>query len=296
MAQESILVLGTGELGTAVIQRLLDHPLRKNRSITVLKRSKTSQDDATFGAQGVHFVLADVVGDAMEEIATIFNPFHTVISCNGMFLPPETQTKLTHAALRAGIKRYFPWQFGVDYDIIGHESSQDLFSVQLDVRGVLRAQSTMKWVIVSTGMFTSFLFEPSFGIVDAQRTHVTAIGSWENSFTVTSPGDIGRVVAEIALACPELEGVVYTAGDTISLRRLADVIDATLQKKITRSLKTVDMLKEELAADPSDGMKKYRVAFGEGAGVSWEKSKTFNVQRGIELEDVETWARANLLV
>nr|POE69100.1 hypothetical protein CFP56_72807 [Quercus suber] len=295
MARDPILVLGTGELGTAVLQNLLAHPLNsKDRPITVLKRSKTSAEEAAFSAQGVDLVLADVVNDSEDHLAALFRPFHTVISCNGMTLPPATQTKLTRVALQASVARYFPWQFGVDYDIIGHESSQDLFSVQLDVRALLRGQSAMKWVIVSTGMFISFLFEPSFGIVDAQRSRVTAIGSWENSLTVTAPRDIGRIVAELVFACPEVEGVVCTAGDTVSMSGLADVIDATLQKKVTRSLKTVDMLKDELAADPTNGMKKYRVVFGEGVGVSWDKAKTFNVERGIELESVEAWARDNL--
>jgi len=54
------------------------------------------------------------------------------------------------------VKRYFPWQFGVDYDVIGRGSAQDLFDKQLDVRHLLRGQSGTEWVVVSTGMFMSF--------------------------------------------------------------------------------------------------------------------------------------------
>jgi hypothetical protein len=57
-------------------------------------------------------------------------------------------------------------------------------------------------------MFTSFIFEPAFGVVNADKNAVQALGSWDNSLTLTTPEDIGRVTADIALACPEVTGVV----------------------------------------------------------------------------------------
>ena len=66
-------------------------------------------------------------------------------------------------ALQARIPRYFPWQFGVDFDVIGRGSPQDIFDAQLDVRELLRGQHETEWVIISTGMFMSYLFEPEFG-------------------------------------------------------------------------------------------------------------------------------------
>jgi hypothetical protein len=49
-------------------------------------------------------------------------------------------------SLDAGVKRYFPWQFGVDYDVIGGGSAQDLFDEQLDVRDLLRSQDRTEWL------------------------------------------------------------------------------------------------------------------------------------------------------
>ncbi len=51
---------------------------------------------------------------------------------------------------------------------------------------------------------------------------------------------------------------------------------------------------EELAKDPHNAIKKYRVVFAEGKGVSWDMAGTFNAQRGIKVVDVEQWATANL--
>lgn len=289
---QSILVLGMGELGRAVLESLAGHQSRHGVRIAVLKRTRTIDED--LAALGVEVVTGDVVSDSEEQLAATFKPFHTVISCNGMTLAPEVQVRVARAALNSGIARYFPWQFGVDYDVIGPNSSQNLFTTQLEVRAMLREQSALKWVIVSTGMFTSFLFEPSFGLVSGDRSIVTAIGSWDNSITVTSPEDIGRITAEIALTCPDAQGVIYTAGDTVSMQRLAEVVEKQTGKKVERILKTVPDLKKDLAADPENGMLKYRVVFGEGVGVAWDRESTFNVMRGIKTETVDEWAARNL--
>lgn len=294
MAPHSILVLGIGELGSGVLHGLLDHPSKHGTRIAILKRTSVGEEVESFKAQGVEILIADVATEPESSLAEIFGKFHTVISCNGMTLPPSAQTKLARVAIQSGVKRFFPWQFGGDYDAIGRNSSQELFDVQLDVRALLRGQSTVEWVILSTGMFTSFLFEPFFGVLDADRTQITALGSWENKITVTSARDIGRITAEIALACPEVRGVVYGASDTISMKRLADLIDEVLQRRLDRKVKTVAQLKEELDASPDDVMKKYQIIFGEGVGVSWDKTTTFNAEHGIETEDVETWAKMNL--
>lgn len=175
------------------------------------------------------------------------------------------------------------------------EAAQDLFDEQLDVRDLLRSQDRMEWVIVSTGMFTSFLFEPSFGVVDLAQKTIHALGSWGTAVTVTTPKDIGALTAEIVFAESRIvNSVVYTAGDTVTYERLADIVDSVLGRKVRRVEWSVPVLKDELAKDPNDPIKKYRVVFAEGRGVSWEVGKTFNAQRGIEVLDVERWARENL--
>ncbi len=101
---------------------------------------------------------------------------------------------------RSGIPcppRYFPWQFDVDFEAIGRGGPQDIFDAQLDVRELLRSQDKTEWVIISTGMFMSYLFEPDFGVVDLENNEVHALGSLDNAVTLTTPDDIGVLTAEI---------------------------------------------------------------------------------------------------
>ena len=298
-----ILVLGAGELGTSVIRHLARRAAEHaDASLTVLLRGSTmnSADPAkrreVYGlrALGVDLLAGDVTATA-DELAEVFHDFDTVICCTGFVGGKGTQLRIAHAVLAAGVKRYFPWQFGVDYEVIGRGSAQAGWDEQLDVRDLLRTQSDTAWVIVSTGMFTSFLFEPSFGVVDLDNDVVHALGSWDNTVTVTAPDDIGALTAEICLFHPTIvNSVVYTAGDTISYARLADTVEAVLGRRMQRVEWTLPWLERELAAAPDDLILQYRMAFASGTGVSWDMDRTFNAQQSIGVVDVEQWMRANL--
>ena len=293
----SILVLGAGELGMAVLRSLA-----RDAFVTVLLRPqdiaspspRKQQDLDELRSMNVSFLSGDLLADSVADLAASFGQFHTVVGCTGFVAGGSIQRKLARAVLDGGVKRYVPWQFGVDYDVIGRGSAQNLFDEQLDVRDMLRSQQRTEWIIISTGMFTSFLFEPSFGVVDLAQNTVHALGSWDNAVTVTTPEDIGALTREILFHEPRIANqVVYTAGDTITYARLADIMDQVLNRRVRRVEWSVPLLKAELAQDPDNAMKKYRVVFAEGKGVAWEMKKTFNAQRGIKVIDEEGWARKN---
>lgn len=300
----SILVLGAGELGMAVLRHLAQRAASMpGFALSVLLRPEGNRADdlrkreqtAELQSSGVRVVSGDLAQDSEAALASIFGQFDTVIGCTGFVAGRSIQLKLARAALAGGVKRYLPWQFGVDYDVIGKGSAQDLFDEQLEVRDLLRSQRATEWIIVSTGMFTSFLFEPSFGVVDLPQNTVHALGSWVNSVTVTTAGDIGKLTAEILFTEPKVSNrVLYTAGDTVTYRQLADTIDMVLHRKVERVLWTVPMLRGQLAADPSDAIAKYRVVFAEGRGVAWPMDQTFNHQRAVPVIGVERWVREHL--
>lgn len=302
-SSRSILVLGSGELGMAVLRPLSERASTAGVSVAVLLREATiATSEPGKRAEleelrqlGVTPVPGDIAAASIAELASLFARYGTVVSCIGFAAGRGTQRKLAQTVLQAGVKRYFPWQFGVDYDVLGRGSAQDLFDEQLDVRDLLRGQNTVEWVIISTGMFTSFLFEPSFGVVDLRLNVVHALGGWDNAVTVTTPEDIGRLTTEILFAEPRIVNqVVHLAGDTITYGQLADIVDRELGRRVERIVWDVPTLRAELAREPDSAMKKYRTVFATGPGMAWDKAKTFNHQRGIAVTSAEGWVRTNL--
>ncbi|KAJ0418380.1 hypothetical protein BJY00DRAFT_314942 [Aspergillus carlsbadensis] len=305
-----ILVIGAGELGTQVLHALATHPNRKETEteISVLLRPSTLTSTSppklseltTLRNNSIALVPGDIATATESELSTLFKPYDTIISCTGFAAGPGTQLKLAHAVLDAGVERYIPWQFGVDYDIIGRGSAQELFDEQLDVRDLLRGQNATKWVIVSTGMFTSFLFEPWFGVVDFERNVVEALGRLENRVTVTAVQDIGRFTAEIVLGnhaeTAFNNAPVRVAGNTISYGQLAELVERVTGREFERRVRTVQAAREDLKREPGNVLYKYQVVFGEGRGVAWDVQGTWNVQVGLRGVTAEEWARENLKV
>ncbi|UNK40713.1 aromatic alcohol reductase (plasmid) [Shinella sp. H4-D48] len=300
----SILVLGAGELGQPVLRNLARRAREaKDTTISVLLRaSAVSSDDpekqraiAEIRELGIEVVVGDLVKSSIDELALLFARFHTVIGCAGYAAGIDTPMKLAKAALQARIPRYFPWQFGVDFEAIGRGSPQDIFDAQLDVRELLRAQTQTEWVIISTGMFMSYLFEPEFGVVDLKNSKVNALGSLDTAVTLTTPDDIGKLTAEVVFAEPRIRNeIVFLAGDTVTYGEVADKLEAGLGRPFRRSEWSVPFLMEELAKDPQNMMRKYRAAFAMGRGVAWDKAGTFNERHAIPVTDIDAWIGANL--
>ncbi|KAF2493120.1 NAD(P)-binding protein [Lophium mytilinum] len=316
----SILLLGAGELGTAILHALLPS-LSTPSHLTLAVRDPSKYTALT--PHGIRFLPLDLLATDPSTLATHFSNFPVVICANGFGLPPGSQLLLARAALAAGRLRkergevelrFFPWQWGVDYDVTGDAGGlMPLFGEQAAVRGLLRAEASeagVEWTVVSTGIFMSFLFEGAFGVVEAvesgdreggkggKEVVVRALGSWENRVTVTTVGDIGRVAARLVLGA-EVEvgrGVLYVAGQTISYGELAEVVKRVLGTGVKREVWSVGFLKGELAMEPESVMGKYRVVFAEGKGVSWGEEGTVNRKLGMEVTGVETWARESYRV
>lgn len=296
---DTVLVLGAGELGIQVLRALSNKAQKYTQlKISVLLRREAAH--AISGSRkarldelvklGITVVEGDLQENSVDELSKIFGSFDTVINCSGFVGGPGTQLKITQAVLKAAVPRYFPWQFGVDYDVVGKGSGQQVWDEQLEVRHLLRGQDATEWVIVSTGIFTSYLFDPGFGVIDAKNKTVYALGDWQYAVTLTTPEDIGQLTADILCHQPIIRNeVVYIAGDTLTYSELADLMDAHWGTEVNRTLLDGQKLQDDVKYNPQDVGAKYRLAFARPDGVAWNKNNTFNYRQGIATTTVSQW-------
>lgn len=289
---QSILVLGLGELGSEIINQLLANKMLGSVEISFLIRdpsisnsqsgtlSSKKQKIGQLRAKGVKPVFADITQASEAELAAIFQNYDAVISCNGYSMPLGTQVKITRSVLLGKVKLYLPWQFGVDYDAIGYGSGQDVFDEQLEVRKLIRNQSTTNWIIISTGIFMSYLFEPFFGVVNGPELKIHGLGSWDNRLVFTTVEDISVLTAKVILEGYNVDSkikneVAYVAGDSISFADIAITLEKFYRKEFWKELFTIEQLERQLQQNP-EGEAKYRLVFAKGVGTSWDKSITYN--------------------
>ncbi|KAL9113967.1 MAG: hypothetical protein Q9227_002101 [Pyrenula ochraceoflavens] len=340
----SILILGgTGQLGLPLLTSLATHPSRPSslHLTTTIRPQPSSPHPPPFPQSLSHLtphskislLPLDLPSTPLPTLTSTFrtNAYDLIISCTGMTFPSGTQTKIARAALDAGIPKYIPWQFGLDYDKVGRGSGQDLFDEQVAVRELLRGQRQglkrgegegrgTEWMIVSTGVFMEFLFWEGWGVVEAQKKKseqkgkgedgedgdgdrdgkggyvVRALGNWDHRVTATGVEDIGRCVAGMVYDEDlEWNQVLFIAGDTLGFKELADVVERETGRDVKRELWDEEYLRKELEKEPGDGLRKYRVVFGSGKeGVSWEREGTWSEGKGLKLMGVEEWVRRNL--
>ena len=295
-----ILLLGAGELGTAFLKQLSDLP---NTHITIGVRIPSKYEHLN---SSIVAIIALDTTTPTSQLSRTFAEYDTIISCTGFGQPAGTVIKLAHDVLEAGKMRdesgkgkiwFFPWQWGVDYDITGDgEGLMPLFGEQVDVRNLLREKAgefNVKWTIVSTGIFMSFLFEDFWGVVERNddRFKVRGLRSLGHKVTVTEVEDIARVVAKIVAGDVESEDrIVYAAGDTISYAGLADTLQKVTGRKVDREDWPVRQLQDDLSNDPENLIRKYRVVFA-GNGVWWDKGLTVNYQLSMPVTDIETYIK-----
>jgi len=302
--QTTILLLGAGELGTAFLPHLSALP---NTHITIGIRSPSKY---THLQSPNIFLTAIDLSSPSPSLAKTFSAYDILISATGFGADPSSVLRLAEEALLAGKIRkeqgkgklwFFPWQWGVDYDVIGDgEGMMPLFGAQRDVRNLLRrkaVESNVKWTVVSTGIFMSFLFEQFWGIVDRSKEKdgkvmVRCLRDWNHKVTVTGVNDIGRVLARVVVGDVKAEDrVLYIAGDTISYGQLADIVKRVSGKQVEQEAWSIEHLKKELDSAPEDGIKKYRLVFARD-GVWWEMDRAVNKALGMDMMDVETFTRS----
>ncbi|KAI4942832.1 hypothetical protein J4E91_009752 [Alternaria rosae] len=301
--QKQILLLGAGELGTAFLPHVSALP---NTHITIGIRSPSKYTHLQ--SPSISLTAIDLSSPS-PDLAQIFSAYDILISATGFGADPSTVLKLAEEALLAGKIRkeqgkdklwFFPWQWGVDYDVIGDgEGMMPLFGAQRDVRNLLRrkaGESNVKWTVVSTGIFMSFLFEQFWGIVDRSKEEerkvvVRCLRDWDHKVTVTDVNDIGWVLARVIAGGVEAEDcVLYIAGDTVSYGQLADIVKRVSRKQVEQEAWSIEHLKRDLDAAPDDGIKKYRLVFARD-GVWWDMDRTVNKALSMDMMNVETFAR-----
>ena len=300
-----ILLLGAGELGLALLSHISALP---STHFTIGVRSPSKYTH--LHAPNVSLTSIDLTAPS-TTLVEMFSQYDILISATGFTSSPGSVTKLAEEVLEAGTLRkkngqdrlwFFPWQWGEDYDVTGDGNGLiPLFGEQKSVRDLLRSgagESNVKWTVVSTGIFMSFLFEPFWGIVDTSREGgaggrvvVRALRDWEHGVSVTDVNDIGRVLARILAGEVNAENkVLCVSGDSIQYRKLADVVERVVGREVAREAWSVKFLEEELSKDPEDGIKKYRLVFA-GDGVCWGIERTVNHELGLKMTDVETYAK-----
>ncbi len=201
--------MGAGELGIAVLRNLaglVDSGF--DVSLSVLLRSpgaravslRKQAEIEELKSLGINFVFGDLAAQPVEDLARVFTKFDTVIGCTGFAAGKSIQLKLARAALAGGVKRYVPWQFGVDYEL-----RQDPDNPMRKYRLVFAEGKGVSWPMEKT-----FNVARGIRVVGAEEwsqkhlTHSRSSSSHKACAALSQLDELGRV--EMKMSSPDAAG------------------------------------------------------------------------------------------
>ncbi|BFZ59644.1 hypothetical protein YB2330_000658 [Saitoella coloradoensis] len=229
---------GLGNLGKEIALASIE----RGHSVRVLTRSATVSDAAAVEAlkkAGAEIVKVDY--DTEESILKAFNGIDTVVTLAPAFTPDaiDGQKRLIQLAIKAGVKRWVPNEFGTAPT--SSLTQSPIFGLRTSLRQYLiEHQSLISHTFFYCGYFTEYITHRSgFGInLDAKTADLEGEGTAPVSWT--SRKDVGKFVASALGRDESKNAEVRICGDVKSLGEVVKLFERELETNFAVTKHTLE--------------------------------------------------------
>lgn len=215
MSRKIVVAGGSGNLGSQICV----HLNKKGADVHVLLRKKPGRPKANPANVTVHQVDFENVQSLVDACRGATCIVSALSGIRDVII--DAQTNLADAALKAGVPRFIPSDYCIDYRKLIHGRNRNLdirreFSTVIDTSG-LQATSILN------GMFTELLREQAPVILKKQK-RIFFWGNADQKMDFTSMKDTAAFTAEVALddSSPRW---LYIAGEEASMRDIKGIAE-----------------------------------------------------------------------
>jgi len=202
MTFTTIAIFGaTGNVGKSITKAIL---AKEDFKVKIFTRPDTLENPDKkalfdgFRSSGAQIVGIDIKN--VDEVAKELEGTQVVLS-NLSGIAVGNQELLIKAAQKAGVKRFYPSEYGIDD--IAHKISSPFIDPKKAIRTKI-IDAGIESVIVVTGFFLEWQVSPAYSF-NAEDQTVEIFGNGNTKISFTSLGDIGTYVAE-SINHPQLQG------------------------------------------------------------------------------------------
>lgn len=258
----------SGNLGSEVTKVFLAEYGSSFSRILALVRNPSSDAAKALAAAGAELVQIDDsnAGPSYEKALQGVDVLVNVQS--GVSV--ASRNTLFDAALKAGVKVYFPTEYGLDHrinDFPGWEHREWVWKREHLERTLEVGKGKIKTIAVFTGLFLEGAFGPWFGFDHANHVY-TSVGPANTLFALTAKPDIGRAIASfalVALADPaRVPDIVRINGTKTSYQGFAEIVQRVRKELGSPDQETI-VVKSE---DPDTFREGARKAYLSDAGAA----------------------------
>lgn len=249
-AQVSALVRPGGEQNPRKQEKL--EALRQH-NVQLVEGDLFDKASLKQACQGIEVIVSAVNGDADVVV--------------------EGQTNLIKAAEAAGVRRFIPSDYSVDYRKLDWGDNYQL-NFRKAVFTTLQGSKRLSYTLILCGTFMETLFSPFGMVFDFQKGRFKYWGDGETRFDVTSLHDVAAYTAAAALDAGMANQALEIAGDTITMKQLKALYEAhTIEVLSERNLGSTSELlhwidsHRDSAQSPNDYLpQQYHYAMVSGKG------------------------------
>lgn len=258
----SVLVAGaTGMLGFEIAKQL-----SRQEGVTVyalirpdaVNNPHKQEKIEALRLHNVHFATGDLfdqtsLNKACQNIEVV------VSAVNGdADVMVEGQTNLIKAAVNAGVRRFIPSDYSVDYRKLNWGDNYQL-NFKKAILNTLEANKRLSYTLVLNGIFMETLFSPFSLVFDFQKGRFKYWGDGNTEFNTTSLYDVAAYTAAAVLDEGLANQALEIAGDTLTMKQLKALYEAnTIEILGERRLGSLNDLQQwinnhrEVAQSPID--------------------------------------------
>lgn len=292
-----MLVIGPGgNVGRSTVKALLDEKFE----VTGLTR----QSSEAILPPGVKHIKSDYSEASLRDA---FRGKDAVISTISSIVPGDAltlQKSLVDSAISAGVKVFFPSEFGIDTSDSSASEYIPFLVDKIQTVDYLKAQQDkISWTAVITGsMFDWGLNIPGFGGFNMPARTATVFDGGDISYEATSLDQVGRAIAR-SLKNPDLtkNQYVYVSSFTVTQNKVLSALERATNEKFTLSKDTVENLWRDWATKVKEGQLLGTLSMitgsilGEGGLANYSKTKgLWNETLGLPQEDLDGFVREYL--
>ncbi|KAG8894336.1 hypothetical protein FRC00_009080 [Tulasnella sp. 408] len=260
---------GTGTLGKLISKTLLSSVYRPSQvgRVVVLSRDDSSPVALELKALGAEIHTGPVQADTLKGIDVVINAL-------GFMVPGDIKNALVKAAVDAGVKVYFPSEFGADphtldveAKIFGSKVSQVNYAREVG-KGALKVIEIYTGAFLGQiGQYASSGMKPAIGIDIPNRT-LTSVGQGSATarVTYTSERDIAYSTVRLAILAAQdpssVADYVRISGSSASWSHIAELLSQELGTKF--EVKELDDAPFKEKLENGDFVAALRYAYGKG--------------------------------
>lgn len=290
MSYKNVIIIGAGgNLGPSVLKAFLSSSF----TTSVLSREGST---STFPS-GVNVVRANY--DDPESLKKALQGQDAVISLVGGNALGD-QEKLIDASIAAGVKRFFPSEFGSDTPNPRAREIVPFFAAKTGAVAYLKSkESAISWTSVITGAFLDWGFKVGFLGFSLQDKTVTIVDSGDATFSTSNVLFIGKaLVAALEKAEETKNQYVYVSEFQTSqnelLKHAEKVTGVKFTVKKTTSKEHIALGNKLLSEGNHAGVGPLiqALTFGDEGLGDLSKNNLWNEKLGLETESIEDSIKA----